>query len=107
MSINVNTRNHAYILSGCFPSKVLIGCARRAHEVRTASEFGVKIPEGEVTVDFGFVMERMRRLRAEIGSEVDSVARYVKAGIPPAIPNDACARTWARSPSRNSRPYRL
>jgi len=61
---------------GCFPSKVLIGCARRAHEVRTASEFGVKIPEGEVTVDFGFVMERMRRLRAEIGSEVDSVARY-------------------------------
>ena len=49
---------------------MLIGCARRAHEVRTASEFGVKIPEGEVTVDFGFVMERMRRPRAEIGTEV-------------------------------------
>ena len=63
---------------GCFPSKALIGCARRAHEVRTAADFGVKVPAGEVEVDFKFVMDRMRRMRAEI-APIDSVCHAVSA----------------------------
>ncbi len=62
---------------GCVPSKALIACARAVHRVREAHEFGVKIPQGEVTVDFGHIMERMRAIRAKI-SHHDSVSRYAK-----------------------------
>jgi pyruvate/2-oxoglutarate dehydrogenase complex dihydrolipoamide dehydrogenase (E3) component len=59
---------------GCVPSKALLRCARAAAAVRDAGRFGVRI-DGEVSVDFGYVMERMRRLRAQI-SPVDSAQRY-------------------------------
>jgi len=59
---------------GCVPSKALLRSAKAAAAVRNADEFGVKV-SGDVTVDFGFVMERMRRLRASI-SPVDSAQRY-------------------------------
>mmetsp|Transcript_30134 Transcript_30134/g.90278 ORF Transcript_30134/g.90278 Transcript_30134/m.90278 type:complete len:585 (-) Transcript_30134:63-1817(-) len=58
---------------GCFPSKVLIASAQRAHDARNAVELGVSV--GEVKVDFPRVMQRMRELRAQI-APVDSVARY-------------------------------
>lgn len=74
---------------GCVPSKALIRCAKAAHEVglpdsmfrdayvqvRHAEAFGVKV--SDVSVDFGKVMERMRRIRAQI-SPVDSAERYSK-----------------------------
>jgi len=59
---------------GCVPSKALLRCAKAAAEVRDAGQFGVRI-EGKVIVDFAYVMERMRRLRAQI-SLADSAARY-------------------------------
>lgn len=59
---------------GCVPSKLLLRSARAAAAVRNAAEFGVKI-NGDVTVDFGRVMERLRRLRAGI-APVDSARRY-------------------------------
>ena len=59
---------------GCVPSKALLRCAKAAAAVRDAGQFGVRI-EGEISVDFGYVMERMRRLRAQI-SPVDSAKRY-------------------------------
>lgn len=58
---------------GCVPSKALVSAARAAAAARRAGEFGIET--GEVRVDFGTVMERMRRLRAEI-SPADSVARF-------------------------------
>ena len=61
---------------GCVPSKALLRCAKAAAAVRNASEFGVRV-SGDVSVDFGFVMERMRRLRASI-APVDSAERYSK-----------------------------
>ena len=64
---------------GCVPSKALIRCARAAAEARRAHEFGVRIG-GEVSVDFVSVMERMRRLRAQISSN-DSVHRFKDMGI--------------------------
>lgn len=63
--------------TGCVPSKALIACARALHSVQHLSEFGVKIPAGEVSIDFGHVMQRMRRIRAKI-SHHDSVERYSK-----------------------------
>lgn len=49
-------------------TQALIACATRLHEVQTSAEFGVGI-SGDVTVDFGKVMNRMRRIRSTI-SEV-------------------------------------
>lgn len=59
---------------GCVPSKALLRCAKAAAGVRNAHQFGVRI-DGEISVDFAYVMERMRRLRAQI-SPVDSAKRY-------------------------------
>jgi pyruvate/2-oxoglutarate dehydrogenase complex dihydrolipoamide dehydrogenase (E3) component len=64
---------------GCVPSKGLIGSARVAATVRSASSFGVEIP-GEVQVNFSAVMERMRRLRADI-SPNDSASRFRELGV--------------------------
>lgn len=64
---------------GCVPSKGIISAARSAAAVRGADEFGVRVPDG-VTVDFGAVMERMRRLRSGI-SHHDSVQRFTDLGI--------------------------
>ena len=60
--------------TGCVPSKTVIRAARVIGELRDAAALGVKVPEG-VTIDFGAVMERVRRIRAEI-SQHDSVWRY-------------------------------
>lgn len=65
--------------AGCVPSKAILRAARAAAAVRAASEFGVTLPAG-ATVDFGAVMERMRRLRAEI-SPHDSAARLASLGV--------------------------
>eukprot|EP00538_Stauroneis_constricta_P000713 CAMPEP_0119563382 /NCGR_PEP_ID=MMETSP1352-20130426/23183_1 /TAXON_ID=265584 /ORGANISM="Stauroneis constricta, Strain CCMP1120" /LENGTH=527 /DNA_ID=CAMNT_0007611963 /DNA_START=270 /DNA_END=1853 /DNA_ORIENTATION=- len=51
---------------GCVPSKALIRSARAVAEVRNASKFGVVIPEGEIKVDFGAVMRRLREVRSQI-----------------------------------------
>jgi pyruvate/2-oxoglutarate dehydrogenase complex dihydrolipoamide dehydrogenase (E3) component len=85
---------------GCVPSKALIRAARAVAAVREAAEFGVVFPSvaadasplhsspGEVgadsrrlpQVDFGKVMERMRRLRADI-SPHDSARRFTELGV--------------------------
>jgi pyruvate/2-oxoglutarate dehydrogenase complex dihydrolipoamide dehydrogenase (E3) component len=64
---------------GCVPSKALIRCARAAADVRRANEFGVNV-DGGVSLDFPAIMQRMRRLRAEI-SPNDSVQRFKSLGI--------------------------
>ena len=61
---------------GCVPSKALLRCAKAAAAVRNASQYGIKI-DGDVSVDFTYVMKRMRRLRASI-APVDSAERYSK-----------------------------
>jgi pyruvate/2-oxoglutarate dehydrogenase complex dihydrolipoamide dehydrogenase (E3) component len=64
---------------GCVPSKGIIRAARAWHEAgRAAKDFGG--PEVAGQGDFGAVMERMRRLRAEI-SRHDSAQRFHDLGI--------------------------
>lgn len=64
---------------GCVPSKAIIRAARKAAGVRDMAEFGVNVPNG-TTIDFGKVMERMRRLRADI-SPHDSAKRFTELGV--------------------------
>ena len=64
--------------TGCVPSKALIRAGRAAADVRRAAQFGVTA--GEPVVDFGAVMERMRRLRADIAVH-DSAERFRDAGV--------------------------
>ena len=64
---------------GCVPSKGLIGAARAWHAARRASvDFGGPAVDGDG--DFAAVMERMRRLRANI-SHVDGAARFRDMGV--------------------------
>jgi len=58
---------------GCVPSKALIRAARAAAEIRDAPVYGIE--PVNVKVDFGRVMERMRRLRAELSAK-DSARRF-------------------------------
>lgn len=60
--------------TGCVPSKAFLKCANVVHAAHTAEQYGIEI-EGEIKVNFGTIMERMRRIRAQI-SENDSAKRF-------------------------------
>ncbi len=61
--------------TGCVPSKAVIACAKQFHHTKNdLAKFGITI-NGDVSIDFGFVMQRMREIRAKI-SHHDSVSRY-------------------------------
>ena len=64
---------------GASPPRASLAAAKTAATVRKAHEYGIRVP-AEVKVDFGAVMERMRRLRASI-SRHDSARRYTEAGV--------------------------
>src|SRR5437867_8684200 len=64
---------------GCVPSKAVIRSSRAAFDAKMAGDFGVRmiaLPQ----VDFPSVMERMRKLRADI-SPHDSAQRFAKLGV--------------------------
>jgi pyruvate/2-oxoglutarate dehydrogenase complex dihydrolipoamide dehydrogenase (E3) component len=64
--------------TGCVPSKAVIRSSRLAAEIRDAHKFGAVVPPG-AAMDFGAVMERMRRIRADI-SHHDSAKRFREFG---------------------------
>ncbi len=64
---------------GCVPSKALLRCARAIADARGAAAFGAAPPAG-TEVDFAAVMERMRRLRAQLSAK-DSASRYRAMGV--------------------------
>lgn len=64
---------------GCVPSKALLRAARAAAEVRDAHRFGIE-GAGSAHVNFPNIMERLRRLRAEIGPN-DSAQRFRDLGV--------------------------
>jgi pyruvate/2-oxoglutarate dehydrogenase complex dihydrolipoamide dehydrogenase (E3) component len=64
---------------GCVPSKALLRAAHAWHDARTArARFGG--PDVAGAGDFGFVMERMRRIRAGI-APVDGAPRFATLGV--------------------------
>ncbi|MGD9947011.1 MAG: mercuric reductase [Desulfobulbus sp.] len=60
--------------TGCVPSKALLRAAWAVFDARQAEQYGVKGLDA-IELDFGAVMERMRRLRAGI-SRHDSALRF-------------------------------
>jgi pyruvate/2-oxoglutarate dehydrogenase complex dihydrolipoamide dehydrogenase (E3) component len=64
---------------GCVPSKGIISAGRIAATIRKARRFGIEVPDS-MRVDFPAVMERMRKLRAQI-SPNDSAQRFRDLGI--------------------------
>ena len=64
---------------GCVPSKALISAARVAATVRDSHEFGMHV-SALWHVEFGKVMERMRRLRADMAHH-DAADRFQRLGI--------------------------
>ncbi len=64
---------------GCVPSKALLRGARAAAGIRDAARFGIDLPRN-ARVDFGAVMDRMRRLRADL-SVNDSASRFRSLGV--------------------------
>jgi len=64
---------------GCVPSKAILAASRKAAALRGLADYGVHT-SGDVEVDFGQVMERMRQLRSKI-SVHDSAARFRELGV--------------------------
>ena len=65
------------LVTGCVPSKTLLRAAHAAQALREAHHLGLR---ATVEVDFAAVMERVRRVRAEM-SVHDSAARLQRAGV--------------------------
>jgi pyruvate/2-oxoglutarate dehydrogenase complex dihydrolipoamide dehydrogenase (E3) component len=63
---------------GCVPSKTIIRSARTIGEIWRGQELGITA-QG-INIDFGAVMERMRRIRSEI-AHADSAARFKHLGV--------------------------
>lgn len=64
---------------GCVPSKALLRSARAVHQTTLGAEYGFAV-DGAVRTDFPAVMQRMRRLRAQI-SHHDSAQRFTALGV--------------------------
>ncbi len=64
---------------GCVPSKCIIRSSRVVAEMRESEPFGIT-PPSSIDIDFGAVMARMRRVRADISSH-DSAHRFQKIGV--------------------------
>src|SRR5882724_4651439 len=64
---------------GCVPSKAIIRSGRAVFDAKGASPFGVRVGK-PVEIDFPAVMERMRKLRADL-SPNDSAQRFAKLGV--------------------------
>jgi pyruvate/2-oxoglutarate dehydrogenase complex dihydrolipoamide dehydrogenase (E3) component len=67
------------LVTGCVPSKALLAAGRACAAVRDAGAFHVEVP-ASMRVDFGGIMERMRRLRAGISGN-DSARRFRGLGV--------------------------
>src|SRR3989441_4158960 len=64
---------------GCVPSKAVIRSGRAVFDAKEAGPFGVRVGK-PVEIDFPAVMERMRKLRADL-SPHDSAERFANLGV--------------------------
>ena len=64
---------------GCVPSKAVIRSGRAVFDAREAGPFGVRVGK-PVEIDFPAVMERMRKLRADLSTH-DSAQRFATLGV--------------------------
>ncbi|MEO0858814.1 MAG: FAD-dependent oxidoreductase, partial [Bacteroidota bacterium] len=65
--------------TGCVPSKTLLKAAKVAHEMRTASKYG--LVDVEPTVDLKKVMAHVHQIREDVYDEADAPEIYEDMGI--------------------------
>ncbi len=65
--------------TGCVPSKALLKCAKVAHGIRHAADYGISAAEPEV--DFAAVMAHVRRTREEVYHDADRPEIFEKMGV--------------------------
>ena len=66
--------------TGCIPSKTIIRTSRLYAEMRNAENYGARVPR-DISVDFPFLMERMRRVRTRIGNQSLSPRLLTSLGV--------------------------
>jgi len=66
--------------TGCIPSKTIIRASRLYAEMRNAENFGARVPR-DINVDFPFLMERVRHVRARISHLSFSAPRLASLGV--------------------------
>jgi pyruvate/2-oxoglutarate dehydrogenase complex dihydrolipoamide dehydrogenase (E3) component len=66
------------LYTGCVPSKALIRSARLMAQIRRGEDYGLR--DAHARVDFGVVMQRVRRVIADIEPH-DSIERYKGLGV--------------------------
>src|SRR6202522_2922010 len=66
--------------TGCIPSKAIIRTSRLYADMRNAENFGARVPGG-IAVDFPFMMERMKRVRARIIHQTVSTQQLISLGV--------------------------
>jgi len=64
---------------GCIPSKALLKSAKVAQTVREAEKFGIKT--GNLSIDFGAVMKRVRSIQQDVYQEADAPEIYEAMGV--------------------------
>jgi pyruvate/2-oxoglutarate dehydrogenase complex dihydrolipoamide dehydrogenase (E3) component len=62
------------LVTGCVPSKAFLKAASVVHTVNNCGEFGVKI-NGSIEVDFPALMDRIKRIRADISNH-DAIKKF-------------------------------
>ncbi len=65
---------------GCVPSKAILRAAHAVQDIEAAQHLGVNVNSDSVSIDFGAVMERVRKVRSDI-SPHDSVKRFSDLGV--------------------------
>lgn len=58
---------------GCIPTKTFCRSAETALEIKRAPEFGINIPEGEMTVDIARIVERKNEIVMQLREAVSAV----------------------------------
>lgn len=76
--IEVDRTGGDCLYTGCVPSKTLLASAKRLHQIRQASAFGINV--GDITLDWAAVQERRRDAIATIEVH-DSPDALKRAGI--------------------------
>jgi pyruvate/2-oxoglutarate dehydrogenase complex dihydrolipoamide dehydrogenase (E3) component/uncharacterized membrane protein YdjX (TVP38/TMEM64 family) len=67
------------LIVGCVPSKAMMRCSRAIFDITDAARFGIQVDK-LVQADFPAVMERVRKLRADL-SPHDSARRFAELGV--------------------------
>lgn len=65
------------LFEGCIPSKILYESAQRLIAIRRAGEFGLRVPEGEIGVDWAAIMARKADILTRRSTDALEKAKHI------------------------------